>query len=181
MMNIWQETELLDDANREAIDKELRLLRTVWTGVFLALAAMVVLCEIFVPMIRRNIDLSFNVPSGLLMGILVIMAVADLGTAYFVRHTLLWGKAKIPHEAVDESEDVSKTSYLFRYLYGKLIPIIICLSVGFFGLLAFLLTGDSWRLYLFAAISAAGLLLHRPSRTQIIEYLCTRSANERSV
>jgi len=178
-MKEWIEREFIEENDRIEIEKELRFLWILWGACLAVLLVLLFFCEAFGEKLRENIKVNSDVPLSLLRTLLLIVGLFSLVLAYFLRRFFLSGKFKgLENGTFKFPSSSNKPSYLVKYRSAIFLPMVIPVTIGFYGFLVYLLGGDSLTLYLFLIISAIGLLYHRPKKEEILDLLDKEKAKQ---
>ena len=107
-------------------------------------------------------------PLVLVRNILFGIGIIALIATHFIRKFIL-GKPSGGPESVSTSppspQDPAKT--YAKYTTAMIISLVLCESVGIYGLVLFFLGGSFQTMYTFMIISAAGMFYYRPKREEI--------------
>ncbi len=134
------------------------------------LLVLLVMCLVFGDKIREN--MKGEAPVDLLMTVFLVVGLLSLVLAHFLRKRFLSGKLRIPESwQAQTGASSNKPSYLLKYRSAIFIPMVIPASIGIYGFLLFILGAETWILYMFLVISAAGLVYHRPNKYEFIDWV----------
>lgn len=164
------EREILEEDETREIEKELRILWLLLAGNFGMLPVLVVMCLVFGDKLREN--MKGEAPVDLLMTVFLVVGLLSLVLAHFLRRTFLSGKLTFGQRAGRTAGAGSvEQSLMVRFRSGIFISMVIPASIGIYGFLLFILGAESWVLYLFLVISAAGLVYQRPNKYEFIDWV----------
>ncbi|MDF1583379.1 MAG: hypothetical protein RQ733_11060 [Methyloprofundus sp.] len=121
----------------------------------MSLVAMVAICHIYAEQIQFAYELQDRV---VLRTILYVAAIFSFPLMKFVRHVLV---------RLNQTSKTDKSAKS-RYLFTISISMLVCASIGLYGLLMYVL-GDSFNtLYIFVGLSALAMFLYRPNKDEYL-------------
>ncbi|MCK5174507.1 MAG: hypothetical protein KAR47_14025 [Planctomycetes bacterium] len=179
MAAIPTDTELINSEDRQAIARELRFLWIIWSACLATLLLLLVYCLVFGGRISDNVECDY--PRKILADIIVVLGLAIVVRVYLLRRGLLDGKMQHFSKGAHRFRPARIPSELRMYGGSILLIMMMPTSVGLMGIVAFVFSGDLWRFYVLLAISAAGLLQHRPSRNEMVKYFCDQRRNSLTI
>ncbi|MCF7969763.1 MAG: hypothetical protein K9L22_01170 [Methylococcaceae bacterium] len=124
----------------------------------MSLVAMVAICHIYAEQIQLGFELQERV---VLRTVLYVVAILSFPVMKFIRHVLV---------RLSQSGDSDKSAKR-RYLSVIIISMAMAESIGFYGLLMYVL-GDSFNtLYIFIGLSALAMFLYQPKKEEYISII----------
>jgi F0F1-type ATP synthase membrane subunit c/vacuolar-type H+-ATPase subunit K len=152
-------------AERGTNEKGLRTLWIIWAAMVGSLLVYVFLCHQFGGEMRRTG--SHDLPVGLIRNILSMVTIVTLFLTHFIRKRMLEGRLGGSGAGLFEPGAASnQPSLLIHYTTAVIVSLVLCDSIGLFGLVLFFL-GDSFRtLHIFIGISALAMCFYRPKREE---------------
>jgi F0F1-type ATP synthase membrane subunit c/vacuolar-type H+-ATPase subunit K len=138
------EAKVEEVSTAQAVDANHSTLRIIWLAILAALIAIFVVTRIVKP--------QPNAPKELFW-ILLAIGIGNFGASFFLKHRML------KQAAEKRKPEMVKGAYI--------VGMALCESIGFFGLLAHLITGVEYY-YFFFVLSGFGILLHKPQRDDIL-------------
>ena len=175
MVLIPTDTELINSEDRQAIAREQCFLWLIWSVNLATLLLLLVYCLVFGDRISANVECDY--PRKILADIIVVLGLVIVVRVYFFRRGLLNGTRQRFAKSAHRFRPARIPSELRMYGGSKLLIMMMPTSVGLMGIVAFVFSGDLWRFYVLLAISAVGLLQHRPSRGEMVKYFCAQRDN----
>lgn len=184
-----EQAEDFDEKGSEEISRELRwsaelhgsMSSIMWTLGFLPLAAFVITAAVIGPEAGSSDE-----PNYLSIGAVLVVSAIQLIIAYMIRRTVArpegpprsgqvhWKQSPLrslrrfgisASLRVAVGHGATPSTYAFKMTSVG----VLCLSVGLYGFILFLVERDSLWLYLLVAVSAAALLLLRPREKDIAD------------
>ena len=156
----------MDVSQKGTVENKLFVMWIIWGGMVGSLAIYVVICNLIGDQIRRPIGPSF--PLTLLRNILFGVSIVTLIATHFIRKLILKKPSGGPESASASQpspHNIDKTSP--KYIVAMIISLVLCESVGIYGLVLFFLGGSFQAMYTFMIISAVGMFYYRPKRDEI--------------
>jgi heme/copper-type cytochrome/quinol oxidase subunit 3 len=152
-------------AERGTNEKGLRTLWIIWAAMAGSLLVYVFLCHQFGEEIRGRG--SHDLPVGLIRNILSVVTIVTLFLTHFIRKRMLEGPLGSPGAGPFKPATASsQPSVLIYYTTAVIVSLVLCDSIGIYGLVLFFL-GDSFRtLHVFIGISALAMYFYRPQREE---------------
>ncbi len=161
---------MLDPGEREQLKRGMLPIKVIWGAFLSALVIYVIICH-QISLLNESTDMGFDGTTLLIIKItLAVIAFWSLVVAYFMRKFML----TIPPMG-------SKTSFIqqilisiaqplayiqhqavTKYMAATMLSIAFSESVGIFGLILFLISGEFITLYIFVIVAAIALYFFRP-------------------
>jgi hypothetical protein len=135
----------LNGSNQSKVDGAYRTLRIIWLMILVSVSGLFI--------VTRLIEPSVGDGNKTLFWILMTLGLVAVGLSFVLKQKLL--KQAFEKRSVD----------LVRSAH--IIALALCEAAGIFGLLAYFVTGIQ-QYYLFFALSAFGILLHKPQRDDLL-------------
>lgn len=157
----------MDTSQKGTAENKLFVMWIIWAGMVGSLAIYIVICNLIGDQIKRPIGPSF--PLTLLRNIFFGISIVTLITTYFIRNLILKKPSGSPG-SVSTSEPSRQdldNKISAKYTVSMIISLVLCESVGIYGLVLFFLGGSFQVMYTFMIISAAGMFYYRPKREEI--------------
>jgi len=157
--------------SNEDLKKKLIITRIIWVAMILSVIIYAALCHLIVEkeLTEYIIPLDSTDQFGLLKNILLAVSAVELAGGYFLRRFMV----RLGSKATDQEKNAGG-----KYNLAVLISLSICESVAMFGLVLFLLSTDFETLYIFIAMSLAGMWFYRP-KLEELEQLAAGMRNDR--
>lgn len=160
---------MLDPEEKEELKKRMLTLKIVWGFSMAALALYVVVCH-QIALLDESSDMGFDGTTLLIIkSTLAVVAVWSLVVAYFMRKFMLTAWQKGPKSKFIQRMFTPKAKLFTsssqaaaKYTAAIIYSITLSESVGIFGLLLFLMSGEFLPLYIFVIVSAIALYFFRP-------------------
>jgi len=169
-MDGWIEREFIEEDERKEIKRGWRILWLLWTAIFGMLPALLVTCLGFGKEMRNNTK--GEAPIDLLMTVFLVVGLLSLVLAHFLRKRFLAGKLRIPEcWRAKAGASPGKLSFANEYRVRIYLSMVIPASIGIYGFLLYMFGAETWVLYLFLVISAAGLVYQRPNKYEFIDWV----------
>jgi hypothetical protein len=142
------------------LDKGLLTLKVIWSAMLMSLAVYLFVGLQIVADVRPSMD---EETFGIFKIVLYIVALAILIVTRFVRKMILSGKGQtgLPAQATGHQA-------LRIYSTATILALAMSESIGIFGLVLFFLGKNPMDLYLLILVSAAAMLMYRPSREELL-------------
>ncbi len=144
----------------EELSKGLLTLKVIWFGMLGSLVIYLIIGLQVVTNLKTTTDLSMYAT---LKPVLYILAVVVLITTRYVTRYILSGKGRRRQAAQNLQHPA-----LQKYESAMILAWAMSESIGVFGLILFFLGKNRLDLYLLILISAAALLIYRPSKDEVI-------------
>ena len=157
---------MLDEKDRLAIDKGMRVLWLIWAAIFASLFIYLFIAHVLGEEIRQNQNL--NLPIPLLRNILMGVGIVTIFVTQFLRKFMLAKGSDDSSLKTHESDAVTHTNlFVSRYSTAIVVSLALSESIGIYGLVLFLL-GDSLRtLHIFIGAAAVAMFIYRPRREEM--------------
>ena len=167
----------MEVAERGTNEKGLWTLWIIWAAMVGSLLVYVFLCHQFGEEIRGNG--SHDLPVGLIRNILSVVTIVILFLTHFIRKRMLEGRLGSSGAGLFKPGAASnQPSLLIHYTTAVIVSLVLCDSIGLFGLVLFFL-GDSFRtLHVFIGISALAMCFYRPKREEFETLALTMQTQE---
>jgi len=131
----------------------------------MSLVAMVAICHIYAEQIQLGFELQERV---VLRTVLYVVAILSFPVMKFIRHVLV---------RLNQSGDGDKSAKR-RYLSTIIVSMMMAESIGFYGVLMYVL-GDSFNtLYIFVGLSALAMFLYQPKKEEYISIMQALDADK---
>ena len=157
---------MLDEKDRLAIDKGMRVLWLIWAAIFASLFIYFFIAHVLGEEIRQNQNL--NLPIPLLRNILMGVGIVTIFVIQFLRKFMLARGSDGFSLKTHESDAVTHTN-LFVSRYSTAIVISLALSecIGIYGLVLFLLGDSLQTFHMFIGAAAVVMFVYRPRREEM--------------
>lgn len=180
-MDEWMAEQNLEESDRVAIEKELRLLWLLWAACLSVVPIVLIMSLTVAGPIREDMQAGSGGPLGVITVGLSALAVFSVGLSYFLRRWFLAGRFKwIERQAVQAAAQRNRPVYLTKYFSAVYLPMAVAATPAICGFFLFVHGADTVIFYVLLVVAAFGLLYHRPKRHEILELLQKEKANEQS-
>jgi F0F1-type ATP synthase membrane subunit c/vacuolar-type H+-ATPase subunit K len=154
------------DASLKGTENKLFVMWIIWVAMMGSLVMYVAVCNLVGDQIRSPMEP--GVPLVFLRNILFGIGIAALIVSHFIRKLILGQPSGGPDSAsASQPSAQDQTKIYAKYTAAMIISLVLCESVGIFGLVLFFLGGSFQVMYAFMIISAAGMFYYRPKREEL--------------
>jgi F0F1-type ATP synthase membrane subunit c/vacuolar-type H+-ATPase subunit K len=138
------ESKAKEIAMEAEVETNYRTLRIIWLAILAGVITLFVVTRLTQP--------TLGAPE-MIFWILLALGVGNMGASFVLKHKML-------RQATEKQEPGSiKSAYI--------VALVLCESVGIFGLIAYFVTGVE-QYYYFFVLSGFGILLHKPQRHDLL-------------
>jgi hypothetical protein len=163
---------MIDPKEQEVLSKAMKINWAIWAAMVSSIGIYILVAHLTEGKIR--IAEGAGEVFGLLRNILLLVGIGELVLIPLIRRVMLRPSARSLMLGAPSSS-LTPQSHPAAALYSAalVVSLAIAETVAIYGLVLFFLSGDFNTLYLFAALGAAGMLVHRPKGGEL-EQLATR-------
>ncbi|MFC1839610.1 hypothetical protein ACFL1N_08520 [Thermodesulfobacteriota bacterium] len=158
----------MEASQKQTVESKLLVMWIIWGAMVVSLGVYIAICVLIGDKVRQTMGEGF--PLVLIRNILFGISIVELIATHFIRK-LMMREPEIDPGSISAPEPVAQEPVNIhgKYLSAMVVSLALCESIGIYGLVLFFLGDSVQTMYTFMAVSAAGMLFHRPKREDLEE------------